>query len=377
MTKPNSDRPGGWRLGQVAGIPIHVAPSWLFIALILVILYEPVVQSRLPDRPQSQTYVIAAVFVILLFVSVLAHELGHALVAKHFKIPVSSMTLWMLGGFTEMRREPKTPGQEFAISAAGPLISGVLGGLGVVGVVVIPHDAELWREVVAQVAVSNVLITIFNLLPGLPLDGGALVRSGMWKLTGDRHRATIAAGWTGRVVAVGVMAASLAFALWSSESGRGFSATGLIFTALVCFFMWTAATAAIRSATFAQRLPRLAAAALARPAISVTAQVPLSEALRRGAEARASLVVVDALGEPAGLVNESAVRATPEQRRPWVTVADVARTLVPEARISADLVGESLLGALRRAPGQEYLVVRGNDVVGVLHASDISAVLNN
>jgi hypothetical protein len=225
------------------------------------------------------------------------------------------------------------------------------------------------RILIDQLVVANVLVGIFNLLPGLPLDGGRILRAGIWKVTGKPSQATLAAAWAGRVIAVVL----IAFALSSLESRVGLSSNGALWLVIIAVFMWLSAGQAIRSAKVRERLPRLQARALARRAIPIPPNLPLSEAIRRAdlAQARA-LVVVDHESKPIAIVNENAVMATPEQRRPWIEVSSLARTLDPGMVLPADLSGLELIEAVQRAPASEYLLVEpGGQVYGVLAAADL------
>lgn len=361
----------GIRIGRILGIPVHVSATWFVIAIVIMIGYGPLVESRLPELSALAAYSTAGGFVLLLFGSVLAHELGHAVVARHQGIGVRGMTLWMLGGYTEMEREPRTPAGEFLVAAAGPAVSFVLGGAGVVGVLLL--DRGVSEELALQVALSNLSVAVFNLLPGLPLDGGSLVRAAVWQLGGSRNAGTVAAGWAGRIVAALVVFVGLALALF----GDALSDFGLIFTIMVGVFLWFGASQAIRAGTLAHRLPLLDARRLARPCLTVPADLPLAEALRRAQEAGArALVVVDADGTAAGVVAEHAATAVPPDRRPWVPVSSVARTLEPGMIVPADLTGEGLVRALRSHPTTEYLVSEADRVVGVLVTADVADTLD-
>ncbi|HEV2089422.1 MAG TPA: site-2 protease family protein, partial [Cryptosporangiaceae bacterium] len=234
----------GLRIGRILGVPVYVSAAWLVMAVLLIAIYAPVVQGRLAGISVSRAYLVAAAFVGLLLASVLAHELGHAVTAKRLGIRVRAMTLWMLGGYTELEREPSTPAGEFLVAVAGPAVSLALGAAGIAAAVVTPAGGTA-HELAVQFALSNVLVGVFNLLPGLPLDGGSLVRAGLWRLTGDRHGATIASGWTGRAVAVLVLAGGVALSTTRSS-------TGVLLTIVVGLFLWMGASRAIRAGRLAR-----------------------------------------------------------------------------------------------------------------------------
>jgi Zn-dependent protease len=355
-------------LGRPFGIPVFISPYWFLVAAILVVLYSN--EGGLPGAVQGTVprYLVAVAFVVLLYLSVLLHELSHSLVALRLNLPVRRILLWPLGGFSEIEQEPPTPGREFLVSAAGPAMSLALAGLGI-GLNVLARPGGIPEVLLDRFILANVVVGVFNLLPGLPLDGGRLLRAGLWKLTGRNARSSVLAAWAGRIIAVAAVAAVLtqSRSFFSLEDGYG------IWLIAIAAFMWMSAGQALRSARVRERLPALQARALARRAIPIPPNLPLAEAIRRAdlAQARA-LVVVDHDAKPIAIVNEGAVIATPEQRRPWIDAGSLARTLDPDMILSADLSGMDLIEAVRRAPASEYLLVEpSGQVYGVLATTDL------
>jgi Zn-dependent protease len=354
-------------LGRPFGIPVFISPYWFLVAAVLVVLYSN--SGALPGTVQGTVprYLVAVAFVVLLYVSVLLHELSHSLVAIRLNLPVRRILLWPLGGFSEIEQEPPTPGREFLVSAAGPAMSLALGGLGI-GINVLARPDGIPAVLLDRFILANIVVGVFNLLPGLPLDGGRLLRAGLWKLTGQNARSSVLAAWAGRIIAVAAVVAVL------TQSGNFFSLTsGGIWLIAIAAFMWMSAGQALRSARVRERLPAIQARSLARRAIPIPPNLPLAEAIRRAdlAQARA-LVVVDHDSKPIAIVNEGAVTATPEQRRPWIDAGSLARTLDPDMILSADLSGMDLIEAVRRAPASEYLLVEpSGQVYGVLATADL------
>jgi Zn-dependent protease len=344
---------------------VFISPYWFLVAGLFVFLYAGGLAQSVPGNLR---YLVAAAFVVLLYASVLVHELSHSVVARAFGLPVRRILLYPLGGFSEIEREPPTPGRELAVSAAGPAISLALAGGGYL----------LWRAVhhgvpgvlVGQLVVANLLVGFFNLLPGLPLDGGRMLRAGVWKVTGRPGQATVVAAWAGRVLAVLVLVAGFAILARQGSQAQLFD---LIWLAVIAAFMWAGATQALRATRVRERLPALQARALARRAIAIPASLPLAEAIRRADAAQArALVVVDHEDRPIAIVNETAVMATPPQRRPWIDAGSLARTIDPGLILPADLSGMALIEAVRRNPASEYLLVEpSGQVYGVLAAADL------
>jgi Zn-dependent protease/CBS domain-containing protein len=353
-------------IGRPFGIPVYISPYWFLIAGVFIFVYANDLAATLHG---STRFVVAAAFVVLLYVSVLVHELSHSLVARGFKLPVRRILLYPLGGFSEIEREPPTPGQEFLVSAAGPALSLALAAAcyGLMHVVALN---TVTGTLVSQLRWANLVVGIFNLLPGLPLDGGRMLRAVIWKLTGRPATSTIAAAWAGRVIAVSLFV--LPF-LTGVVNGTGGDMVTVLWLAVIAAFMWTGAGQAIKATRFRERLPALQARRLARKAVSVAANTPLAEAIRRADENQArAVVIVDHEDKPIAIVNETAVMSTPPQRRPWLEAGALARTLEPSLVLPADLSGMALLDAIRRAPATEYLLVEpSGQVYGVLATRDV------
>ena len=369
---PTGELPlSGVRVGRVLGVPVLVSPSWLLFAAFVVISYGPALRD---DFGTTRAYVGAGAFALLLLLSVLLHEIGHCVVARAFGLPVRSITITFLAGLTEITEPPQTPAREYAVAVVGPVVSLLLAGLGLASVQLF-EPGSLPFLLALVVAVSNGLVAGFNLLPGLPLDGGRVLRAAVWHLTGDPVRATRAAAWSGRLVALVGVPGLLLGVLPLLGLARP-SLTTVLFSALVAAFIYAGATASLRRADYLERLPRASVASLARPALEVAAGLPLAEAVRQAHEAGVhALVVVDSAGRVQAVVSEAAVLATPEQRRPWVTVDTVARRVEAEHVLAPTLTGEQLLAAMRAHPASEYVVVDPPRPVRVLVTADVAAAV--
>jgi Zn-dependent protease len=367
QAKQRGSRQSGFVVAKPFGIPVHVSPYWFIIAGVFIVIYANELSGSLQGT--TTRYLVAAAFVVLLYVSVLIHELSHSVVARGYGLPVRRIVLWPLGGVSEIDREAPTPGREFAIAAAGPALSLVLGGIGW-GLYQVANTG-IAGALIRQLVFANIIVGIFNLLPGLPLDGGRMLRAVIWAITKKPGTATLAAAWTGRVLAIGLLAVP-----FFTGGLAGGDMVSTLWVIVIAGFMWTGATQSIKATRFRERLPALQARRLARKAISVPASTPLAEAVRRADEAGArAIVVVDHENTPIAIVNETAVTAVPVERRPWIDVGALARTIDPSLVLNADIGGMALLDALRRAPATEYLLTeQSGEVYGVLAARDLDQV---
>jgi Zn-dependent protease len=358
-------------VGRVLGIPLYLNASMLVLAVLVTVVYGGYVQGQL-DLPGPVSYAIGFGFVVCLLGSVLLHELGHALTARRFGIGVRGITLELLGGYTEMDRDAPSPRVDALVSLAGPAVSLVLGALACLAAVLLP-DRTVPDQIAFQLAASNILVAIFNVLPGLPLDGGRALRAGVWAIIKDRNRATVVAGWAGRGIAL--MTGVLIFTLYRLNLVTLF---GLVFIMLVVFTLWQGAGQSIRLARMTSRFPLVDLRALTKPVFAVPSGTPLAEAQRQSAQddrTGAALAVSDSSGKLVALVDAHAAAQVPAERRPWVSVDTVARGVDALPALKAELTGEQVVKAVQAYPGAKYLVVSGEDVIGVLDVADLAAVL--
>jgi Zn-dependent protease len=360
-------QPGSLRVGQIAGIDITIRASWLFIAVLISVMIQPRIDVVAPGLG-AFSYVAGLAFAVLLYLSVLLHELSHALSAKAYGLPVRSVTLHFLGGVTEIDGDPQTPGREFVISIVGPLTSLAIGGIALSLTQIAPDGLLLF--VVQALAGANIVVGLVNLVPGLPLDGGRVLRAAVWGISGRPNLGTVVAAWAGRVIALLTLALPLAIEAYTNQPP---ALVDYVMSMIISLFMWTGASQALISTKIRSKLPALHARELARRAIAVPDDLPLGEGIRRAqVEQAGALVVVATAGEPVGVVNEAAVLSTPESRRPWVTVGSVARRVEPGLLLDVELSGEQLVRAMRATPASEYILVdQAGQVFGVLATKDV------
>ena len=202
------------RLGRVFGIPIEVNISWVFVFLLLTFLLAGEFDDARLRWPVAQRWTVAMVTVVLFFLSVLAHELSHSVMAQSKGIPVQGITLFIFGGVSRLEREPQRPVTEFAIALVGPLCSILLAVVFGGAWYLLGGGNSAYEVVLLLLAWTNLSLGVFNLVPGYPLDGGRLLRAGIWGMTGSYSRATQIAARFGQAVGGAMVLGGVSLAVW-------------------------------------------------------------------------------------------------------------------------------------------------------------------
>ncbi|NUP74070.1 MAG: site-2 protease family protein [Sinomonas sp.] len=360
------------RLGRIAGVPVYLAYSWFLIAGFTVVVYGPTLEFRQPQLGVA-AYLVAFAYAVLLLFSVLVHELAHALSARAFGWPSQKIVLNLWGGHTQFESFTASPGRSVVVALAGPAANFVLAGLAWIAVTSVPLAGV--ADILANIFMwANFLIGVFNVLPGLPLDGGRLVESIVWKATGSQEKGTIAAGWAGRVVVAGIVFFALVLP-WLRGQGPDISFT-LVFV-LVAAFLWQGASASIRNAGFRSRLPGIVAGQLAAPAVGVPNFATVEQAIQAGAGRGIVVVLCAPDGKPQGVVDPAAVARVPEAARPSTPVTAVGYALAPGAYVPETAGGQELVQYLAQLQGTEYAVVDATGrVVGLLSQRTVVAAIS-
>jgi Zn-dependent protease len=357
--------------GRIFGVPLVISPAWIVLVIVGTLAAPGAIRDNI-NVSAAGSYLVALALILLVYAAVLAHEASHVLVAKALGLRVGRVVLQLLGAVSEVLDEPQTPGREYLVAAVGPLTSVLLAGIAAAIGASFPEHSVGWL-LANSTATINGVVAAFNLLPGMPLDGGRLLRAALWHLTGDRMRGLLVAGWVGR----GVAGATAVAAILTPSYDAGGASLSSLYLLLVAFFIWVNASLSIAQARVGAVVPRLDLSRLLRPALTVEAQLPLAEAVRRARAIGArALVVVDARDRWSGIVSEAAVQATPAERQPWISVSDLARPVEAGLVLSPSLSGEDLMSAVQRTPATEYLVAEtGGALQGVLARSDLIALL--
>jgi Zn-dependent protease len=361
---------GSIQLARVFGIRIGVNPSW-FIVLFLVIwslsgLYEDVVGG-------DQAFLLATISALLFFASVVLHELGHAVVARRNGIETQGIDLWLLGGIARLSRDSDSPGVEFRVAAAGPLVTLVFGliclGLGTLlssggfgDALGFEDDGSVGggEAVLAWLTYVNAVLLVFNLIPGFPLDGGRIARAIAWKITGDRAKGTRFASVLGQ----GFAYLLIGFGIYQFMLG---DTLALVWYGFIGFFIIQAARAADVHSQITARIEGLRVLDVMDPEpVSVRAETKVDRALdeyflRYGYP---WFPVVDAGGKFIGVVSRERAEAVPEQIRSTSSVDEVAQfdlgnahSVPLDAPLESLLASEGLraLGAMMAVDGEGIL----------------------
>jgi Zn-dependent protease len=345
---------------------------WIVIVAFGMLVVPSALRDHVVGLGRTGSVFAAFGLIVLVYGAVLVHEASHVLVAKALGLRVGRVVLQLLGAQSEVLDEPQTPGRAYLVAAAGPLTSVLLGGIGAAVSGGFEHDSIGW-VMAWSFAWINGVVSVFNLLPGLPLDGGQILRAVVWQRTRDKMRAQLIAGHVGQGLAYAVgLVAFIAPGLVSQD--RAFGTFYLLFLA---FVIWSNASVAITQARAGTAVPNLSVAPFVRPALTVEAQLPLAEAVRRARAIGArALVVVDGRDRWSGIVSESAVQSTPVERQPWMSVSDLARPVEAGLVLSPTLHGEELMTAIQKTPASEYLVADADGLLrGVLARADLVAAL--
>ncbi|MGY1693896.1 site-2 protease family protein [Geodermatophilus sp. SYSU D00814] len=363
-----------FRLGRIAGIRVGVNASVLVIVLIiaggLALGRFPLV---LPGR-SGLAYATAALAAAVAFLaSLLAHELAHALVARRNGVEVEGITLWLLGGVARLRGGARTPGAEFRIAGVGPLTSLALGALfTAAGLLARAAGAGgLPVAVLDYLAVINVSLAVFNLVPAAPLDGGRLLRALLWWRRGDPWSSAVTASRAGRFFGF----ALIALGALQLVTGRGL---GGLWLGLVGLFLVNAATAEEQQARASARLGGLPVGrVMSGPVLTADPDQPVERFLHEVVLAHrfSTYPLVDAGGALAGLVTLNRLRSVPPGARARTRLRDVAcpPSEIPTARPDEPLL--DLLGRMQGCTDGRAVVVDGGRVVGVVSPSDVTRTL--
>ncbi len=360
---------GNLRVGSLFGIPFYLNVSWFFVLVVVTWSYGSGLAAAFPALPGTTPWLLGLFAALLLFSSVLAHELGHSFAALQQGIGVNSITLFLFGGLAALEKESDSPGGAFKVAIAGPAVSLLLfAALSAVGQVFALGGPV--GAIVSLLAYINLALGLFNLLPGLPLDGGNVLKSIVWRITNDPNKGLAFASRAGQTLgwlAIGIGAAAVA----------GISPIGNVWTLLIGWFLLSNANRSAQSATVQQRLESLTAADATvsdSPIVSQAASLRAfaDDVLLNTTGNWRKFLVVDEAGMFTGTVSVESLQTVPRDRWETTLVADVMQT---EAALTAIESHQPLLEVMRTLDEKKLsvlAVIRDNgQLLGLLEKQEI------
>jgi Zn-dependent protease len=357
-----------WRLGRIAGIEIRIDTSWVVIALLVTYSLYLQFAEAFEDLAPAPAVLLAALFALLFFGSVLTHELAHAVTARRRGIPVRGITLFLFGGATHAKVESRGPSEELVISVVGPVTSLVLGGafllLGYAGRDLLGGPVGGGFRYLGAV---NILLAVFNMLPGFPLDGGRVLRAIVWRATGSLSRATRVASVAGQVVGYLIVAVGVFYLV------QGVLVTA-IWLASIGWFLAQAARNSYEELQIRRMLEAVEAEDLMSPElVSVPAGLPLRTAVDdffmrydHGA------FPVDEAGQIVGLLTLRGVKRVPAAEWEARTARDTMEPISEQCSVDASARMDVVLSKIQDGGSGRCLVTRDGQVVGIITPSDIA-----
>jgi Zn-dependent protease/predicted transcriptional regulator len=357
-----------WRVGRIAGIEVRVDSSWAVIALLITYSMYLRISFLYRDLSGGGAVALAILSAVLFFGSVLVHELAHALVSQARGIRVQDITLFLFGGATRARVESRGPGDEFLIAVVGPLTSlllaGLFGAVNLAGGDVLPRPLAGTFGYLAWV---NLVLAVFNLVPGFPLDGGRLLRSAVWKATGNLGRATRVASLAGQAVGWLLVAAGVVSLLGGNLAGG-------IWFAFIGWFLVQAARSSYQELQLRHMLRGVEAEdVMAGNLVRIPPELSLQDAVDdyfmrydHGA------FPVDEHGRTIGLLTLRGVRRVPREQWPTRRVREHMVPLGDQVVVAPDARMDGVLGKLEDSEAGRVLVVEDGEVVGIITPSDLT-----
>jgi Zn-dependent protease/CBS domain-containing protein len=361
---------GDLKVGRLAGIPISVHPLWLaIVALITWSLGTSYYPDEVPGISAGAAYGLGLASALLLFASILVHELGHAVVARRYGVEIEGIELWLLGGVAKMKGSAHRAEEELRFALAGPAVTLAIATLFAVAVALLPASApDALVALLAYQALINAAILVFNLMPAFPLDGGRVLRALLWRRYGSIERATARAARVGRGFGYGMVA----LAVFGVLAG----APGLIWLGLIGFFLIVAGRAEEQGVEIETTFRGLGLRrVMAVPAATLDGDTTVRDALRNSfATLGYHAFPVLEHGEPIGLLSIEQVSRIPVERQETTRVAELTDR-DPSLILDEDVAVEELLAS----PGfrrHRRAIVRCHDgSIGLISATAMSRAL--
>ncbi|MFM8551440.1 MAG: site-2 protease family protein [Nitrospiraceae bacterium] len=367
-----------WQIGRVFGIPIKIHMSWFlvfgFVTWSLATGYLP---DMLPDLSAPRYWGMGGMAALLLFGSVLLHELGHSYVALRYKIPIQQITLFIFGGVAQMRREAPGPKAEFLIAIAGPLVSFAL-GVAILGLAETVNQGQGLTALWLLLGSVNLQLGLFNLIPGFPLDGGRMLRAGLWAWSGNYHRATRQASLAGQGfgVALGLLGLALMLGAATGVMPGPLAANGG-WLALIGLFLFNSARGSRRQAAIKAALEEVSVEDLmVREVVTLPADLTVSDAVAQHflPQGHSGFPVLDG-GRPVGMVAVREVQALPQSLWSWRTVRDIMQLWSPEMETTRETSALAALDQMQQEGQDRLAVMEDGRLAGLITRNGIARFL--
>ena len=374
LTEKKMPNASGVRIGRILGIPIFIHASWIIIFSLITTMLVGQFSAQHPQWTSAQHWTLGILTSLLFFASVLFHELAHSVVAKFYKIHVASITLFVFGGVSQIGRDAPRPAQEFNIAFAGPLSSGFLALVFYEITKFFPQN-EMVGALASWLAITNLYLAVFNLLPGFPLDGGRVFRAVVWGITKDFARATRVAAAAGKVIAYVMIISGIWLAL-----GKGQLSSGLV-NAFIGWFLLNAAQESVTQMAVRETLSGLHAVdVMSHEVPTVARDISLEEYGREVARTGRRCHLVLSGDRLVGMMNVHHLNSV--SREEWAHTS-VQAAMIPRDKILWAKPEEPLLGLLERllaADVNQMPVVTGTEndgahIIGMVTRDSILRVM--
>ncbi len=348
------------------GARVVLQPSSIFMIVVLALLWGTGSDGSLTSAGFARGGALA----LLLFASVFLHELGHALAARAFRRKVSEIVITLWGGHTTFDSKDITPRISGITALAGPLMNGLV-ALAAWAAMGLDLSSGVHRTLVWLVY-ANVALGVFNILPGIPMDGGRALEAIVWGATGHRMTGVKAAAWTGRVIAVGFLGFVLVANFGSGKTPDMFD---VLWTFFIFSLLWPAASMSLKAAKMMERIEDIPVARIMKGAVGVPYDLPLVDALKIAEAAEAEEVVVLAADStPAGHFSVASASQVPQELRASTSLSALTIPIPRGTEVAPDLTGPELLTRAREWWGKtDTLVVTDEgEVVGIVRLAEVS-----
>lgn len=363
---------GAIRAGSILGIPFYLHPSWFLILALVTFSYGSGIGTQFPQLTGIIPWALGFFAALLLFTSVLLHELGHSVVARSQGIPVRSITLFLFGGLANLEDESRTPAESFWVAVAGPLVSLTLFGIfftisattGITG----PLAA-----IIDLLASINLILAVFNMLPGLPLDGGNVVKAVVWKFTDNLYKGVAWAGRAGQVFGgLAVAWGALPFVLYGSFANVWFLIIG--------WFLITNAGRAVQTARLQERLSQLTAEDALLPdgpvvSEDITVREFIDQQLVSAQGNWERFWVVDSSGHLSGLIRPEDLQRTDRDQWDSVLLGQIVQPYDEKGAIEPSRSLLDVTKLLEKRNITEIPVMQNHVLLGLLRKSSIQQLL--